>query len=188
MSANCDTKKFYSEHYAQYISSTINVDMSEHYSRFTRYLECNAKILDIGFGSGRDMIYFNNRGYSTLGIDYVEEFVKTAKNNGLNVELCDFHKLPYNEIFDGIWVCGSLLHSDNLPLAFENIFKALKNGGYVYVSMKFGNGTSIENGKFYQYIDKDILQQLCDNTHLAIVETYYSNDLLKRNEIWLNAV
>lgn len=188
MNVNYNTKKSYSKNYLQYISSTLKLDMREHYNHFTNYLKSGARILDIGFGSGRDLIYFNNNGYSAFGIDNVEEFVINAKNVGLNVELCDFHNMPYSNSFDGIWACGSLLHSDNLPLAFENISKVLKNNGYVYISMKYGSGTSIENDKFYQYIDEEILQNMCNIANLEIIEKYYSNDLLKRNQTWLNAV
>ena len=188
MSASYKTKQYYSTNYKEYISTTQKVDMTEHYSRFLPYLFQGAKILDIGFGSGRDMLYFESKGYNVLGIDNVSEFVDNGKANGLNVELCDFHNLPYVETFDGIWACASLLHSNDLPLAFDNLNKALKVGGHIYLSMKHGNGTNIENGRFYQYIDEEKLKELCKNSNLSIVEIYSSEDLLKRNNGWVNAV
>ena len=188
MSVNCKTKQYYSTNYKEYISSTQNVDMTEHYNRFLPYLSQDSKILDIGFGSGRDMLYFASKGFNVFGVDNVSEFVDNAKANGLNVELCDFHNLPYVESFDGIWACASLLHSNNLPLAFNNLCKALKIGGYIYLSMKYGNYASIENGRFYQYVDEQKLKNLCENSNLSIVEIYNSEDLLKRNNGWINAV
>ena len=188
MSVNCKTKQYYSTNYKEYISSTQNVDMTEHYNRFLPYLSKGAKILDIGFGSGRDMLYFSSKGYNVFGIDNVSEFVDNGKANGLNVELCDFHNLPYVEEFDGIWACASLLHSDDLLLAFNNLYKALKVGGFIYLSMKYGNGTNVENGRFYQYINEEKLKELCKNSNLFIVEIYNSEDLLKRNNCWINAV
>ena len=97
MSVNCKTKQYYSANYKEYISFTQNVDMTEHYNRFLPYLSHGSKILDIGFGSGRDMLYFSSKGYNVFGIDNVSEFVDNGKANGLNVELCDFHNLPYVE-------------------------------------------------------------------------------------------
>ena len=188
MSVSCKTKQYYSTNYKEYISTTQKVDMTEHYKRFLPYLSQGAKILDVGFGSGRDMLYFESKGYNVLGIDNVSEFVDNGKANGLNVELCDFHNLPYIEMFDGIWACASLLHSNDLPLAFDNLNKALKVGGHIYLSMKNGNGTNIENGRFYQYIDEEKLKELCKNSNLSIVEIYNSEDLLKRNNGWINAV
>ena len=188
MSVSCKTKQYYSTNYKEYISTTQKVDMTEHYKRFLPYLSQGAKILDVGFGSGRDMLYFESKEYNVLGIDNVSEFVDNGKANGLNVELCDFHNLPYTEMFDGIWACASLLHSNNLPLAFDNLNKALKVGGHIYLSMKYGNGANIENGRFYQYIDEEKLKELCQNSNLSIVEIYNSEDLLKRNNGWINAV
>ena len=188
MSVNCKTKQYYSTNYKEYISSTQNVDMTEHYNRFLPYLSKGAKMLDIGFGSGRDMLYFASKGFNVFGVDNVSEFVDNAKANGLNVELCDFHNLPYIESFDGIWACASLLHSNDLPVAFNNLYKALKVGGYIYLSMKYGKGSSIENGRFYQYVDEQKLKNLCENSNLSIVEIYSSEDLLKRNNGWINAV
>ena len=188
MSASCKTKQYYSTNYKEYISTTQKVDMTEHYKRFLPYLSQGAKILDVGFGSGRDMLYFESKGYNVLGIDNVSEFVDNGKANGLNVELCDFHNLPYIEMFDGIWACASLLHSNDLPLAFDNLNKALKVSGHIYLSMKNGTGTNIENGRFYQYIDEEKLKELCKKSNLSIVEIYNSEDLLKRNNGWINAV
>ena len=188
MSVNCKTKQYYSTNYKEYISSTQNVDMTEHYNQFLPYLSKDAKILDIGFGSGRDMLYFASKCFKVYGVDNVSEFVDNAKANGLSVELCDFHNLPYVELFDGIWACASLLHSNDLPLAFYNLYKALKVGGYIYLSMKYGNSTSIENGRFYQHINEEKLKKLCKNSNLSIVEIYNSEDLLKRNNGWINAV
>ncbi|MBR2499318.1 MAG: class I SAM-dependent methyltransferase [Clostridia bacterium] len=188
MSVSCKTKQYYSTNYKEYISTTQNIDMTDHYRRFLPYLSQGAKILDIGFGSGRDLLYFVSKGYNVWGVDNVSEFVEKAKENGLNVELCDFHNLPYIETFDGIWACASLLHSNNLPLAFDNLNKALKVGGYIYLSMKYGKGTNIEDGRFYQYIDEEKLKELCKNSNLSIVEIYNSEDLLKRNNGWINAV
>ena len=188
MSANYNTKQYYSTNYDIYISSTKDVDMTEHYNRFLPYLSQGAKILDIGFGSGRDMLYFASKGYDVIGVDNVAEFVDSAKAKGLNAHLCDFHNLPYNAQFDGIWACASLLHSNDLPLAFNNLYNALKTGGHIYLSMKYGTGTSVENGRFYQYIDEQKLEELCQESNLAIVEIYRSQDLLKRDNGWINAV
>ena len=182
------TNRYYSSNSQEYVSSTLGVNMQEHYDRFLPYLQKGANILDVGFGSGRDIAYFTNLGYNVTGIDIVEEFVAMATNNGYNAHLADFHILPYSNVFDGVWACASLLHSDNLPLAFNSINKALKEDGIAYVSMKLGSGTAIENGRFYQYVDENSLKKLCDESNFSIVSTYFSNDLLNRNNCWINAV
>ena len=188
MTSKCNTKQYYSNNATEYISNTQSADMSEHYGRFLPYLPDGAKILDVGFGSGRDMLFFASKGYHVVGVDNVPEFVSSAKQKGLDVQLADLHNLTFNQEFDGIWACASLLHSNDLPCAFRNIAKALKVGGHIYLSMKFGSGTSVENGRFFHYIDEQKLRQLCELSQLYIVEIYKSDDLLNRNNGWLNAV
>lgn len=188
MSANCETKQYYSVNYKEYIRATRDVNMTVHYDRFLSYLHPQAKILDVGFGSGRDMLYFKSKGYIVFGIDYVVEFVNNAKQNGLNAEVCDFHSIPYKEMFDGIWACASLVHSEDILLAFKSLYGALKKGGYIFLSIKNGSGNKIENGRFYQFLNEAKLKELCDKTGLLIVDIYNSDDLLKRKNSWINAI
>lgn len=58
MNVGYNMNNYYDINYKEYIQNTINCDMSNHYQKFIKYLPSNSKILDIGFGSGRDMIYF----------------------------------------------------------------------------------------------------------------------------------
>ena len=46
------------------------------------------KILDIGFGSGRDSLYFKNKGFNVYSIDNVKEFCDYAKSLGLDNVYC----------------------------------------------------------------------------------------------------
>ena len=188
MTKHQSTKEYYSANFEDYLSLTQGVDMTEHYNLFLKHLPEGAKILDVGFGSGRDMLYFAAKGYDVVGIDNVAEFVENAKKCGLTAELCDLHHITYTDAFDGVWACASLLHSDNLPLALSNVYKALKMGGYAYVSMKIGEGTEVVGGRFYQYVTEDTLNALAEAAGLATVETVISRDMLGRKNGWINVL
>ena len=76
---------YYKDNKDEFINSTINCDMSYHYNLFEKYLNSYAKtILDIGFGSGRDSLYFSKK-YEVYSIDPVEEFCDNAKKIGLKM-------------------------------------------------------------------------------------------------------
>lgn len=185
---NALTKNYYSSNAIEYIDSTISVDMSEHYEKFLKYLPTKGKILDVGFGSARDMLYFNSLGYDTFGIDNVPEFVERAKAQGLKVDKIDFNEMKFQKEFDGIWACASLLHSPTLELAIANVSNALKDDGIAYISMKEGKGTNNDNGRFFRYVTDTELTEICKNTGLEILEIYKTSDKLKRNTIWINAI
>jgi SAM-dependent methyltransferase len=182
------TKNYYSSNAKDYVQNTLSVDISLHYSKFLSYLPKEGTILDVGFGSGRDTSYFSSLGYDTLGIDNVQEFVEWAKTRGLKVAKVDFNEMDFINEFDGIWACASLLHSPNLELSLEKIYTALKDNGYLYISMKEGNGERTENGRYFRYVSEKELTEICAKRGLKLVELYKTTDLLKRDNIWLNGI
>ena len=182
------TIQYYKDNVKNYVKQTVNADMGASYTTFLAHIPQGGRILDVGFGSGRDLAYFTAQGYSALGIDLVEEFVLRAQKEGLSAEVGDFHDLPFKEEFEGIWACASLLHSDNLPLAFENLSRALKMDGVVYLSMKYGKGKAMEGERFYHYIDEELLNSLAKNAGLMVEKVTKTEDTLGRTQVWLNAI
>lgn len=182
------TIQYYKDNAGNYVKQTVNADMGGTYVDFLAYIPQGGRILDVGFGSGRDLAYFSKQGYLALGIDLVEEFVLRARKEGLSAKVGDFHDLPFKEEFDGIWACASLLHSDNLPLAFENLSRALKVGGVFYLSMKYGKGKGMDGERFYQYVDEEMLISLAKNSGLTVEKITKTEDTLGRSQVWLNVI
>ena len=188
MTANFRTKQYYTKNADVYISNTLTADMSQQYTIFERYLPKNATILDVGFGSGRDMLHFKKAGYSVHGIDNVVSFVETAKQKGLSVEVMDFNSITLKTKFDAIWACASLLHSTDLCKTMENLLNVLKDNGIIFISMKYGLGSEEIDGRFFQYIDEETLKELCTIFNLSIKELWLSSDRLNRQTTWINCV
>ena len=182
------TIQYYKDNAGNYVKQTVNADMGGMYVDFLAYIPQGGRILDVGFGSGRDLAYFSKQGYLAHGIDLVEEFVLRAQKEGLSAKVGNFHDLPFEEEFDGIWACASLLHSDNLPLAFENLSRALKVGGVFYLSMKYGKGKGMDGERFYQYVDEEMLISLAKNSGLTVEKITKTEDTLGRSQVWLNVI
>ena len=133
---------YYNKHASEYINNTKDVDMKEYYEVFESYLKANSKILDVGFGSGRESLYFKNKGYIVYSIDPIKEFCEYGKSIGLdNVIQMSIEDINYNNEFDGIWACASLLHlkSNKLVEVFNKCNKALKDNGIMFISIKYGD-------------------------------------------------
>ena len=82
-------------------------------------------------------MYFKNNGYIVTSIDPIKEFCKYGKSIGLdNVIQMSIEDIDYNNEFDAIWACASLLHlkSNQLVDVFNKCYKALKDNGVMYVS------------------------------------------------------
>ena len=174
---------YYSEHFNEYIASTINVDMSPIYALFEPLLK-GKKILDVGFGSGRDMLYFQSKGYEVFGIDTEPAFVKHAKEVGLDAVGGNAATFRTDEKFDGIWACASLLHLKKTQMrkAIENLKGMLANDGVLFVSLKEGDAETMdENGRIMTFVSKEFLE----NLGFRILSV--TDDAKEREICWLNA-
>jgi len=142
------TSQFYSENAQSYCTETNDIDLHNLYCPFLARLENDAHILDLGCGSGRDSKIFLDRGYTVSAIDASKEMVKIAsESTGLPVSVLTFQDLDYDEAFNAIWAMASLLHCprNTLPDVFRRIVCALKQGGSIFMSFKYGDTDSIDD-------------------------------------------
>lgn len=183
---------YYKDHSQEYISSTFGCDMSDQYCLFEKPLRGKGTVLDIGFGSGRDSLYFKSRGYTVYSIDPEESFVKHAKAIGLeNVYQMKAEEMTFAGVFDGIWACASLLHipSKDLKDVFKKCCTALKPNGIMYVSFKLGDFEGERDGRFYLDMTEAKLSSFLVGTGLEIQEINVTKDVRKNSgDSWLNAI
>ena len=184
--------KYYSEHSQEYIENTKDANMKNLYSFFERYIPSNAqKIMDLGFGSGRDSLYFKSKGYEVLSIDPTLEFCEYGKRIGLNVECKKAEEIDYINVFDGIWACASLLHvdSNNLKDVFKRCFRSLTKDGVMYCSFKYGTFEGIRNERHFVDVNEETIKEYIEKTGFKIVETLITYDVRpNREDKWLNVV
>lgn len=185
--------KYYSEHSKEYIENTKDVDMSTIYEFFEKYLNANSKrIMDLGFGSGRDSLYFKNKGYEVCSIDPTPEFCDYGKKIGLDYVRCiKAEELDFNNEFDGIWACSSLLHiaSKNLNDVFKRCYKALKKDGVMYASFKYGTFDGQRDGRYFLDLDEETFKGFVNNTGFEIIDILITYDLRPGRDVkWLNVI
>ena len=185
------TSNYYNQHAQAFFENTYQVEMESLYAPFLRYLPEHASILDLGCGSGRDILAFKKKGYQVEAIDYSAELVKKAREL-TNIEVCQqsFYDLAENNKYDGIWACASLLHCDRdrLPEVMGRIFKALKPNGVLYMSFKYGNTDREKDGRQFTDLDEQQAQALLDQLDgVELLQQWMSVDKRPdRNEEWLN--
>lgn len=183
--------KYYNENKDSFIENTINCDMSLQYNYFLKHMNKKGTILDLGFGSGRDMMYFHKLGYSVIGIDPTDSFVSIMKDKGYEVYLTTAQEMNFENEFDGIWACASLLHvpSNELELAFKKCEKGLKENGVIYCSFKYGTYEGERNGRIFTDLNETLISSYLANTELEIVDTMITTDVRPdREEKWLNCI
>lgn len=185
------TLDYYNKNAELFCTQTVNIDMESLYKYFLRYLPEQAKILDLGCGSGRDALAFKNKGYEVDAIDASIELVKKARElTGIQVKHQSFYDLDEDVVYDGIWACASLLHCerDRLTEVTKKIFNALKPNGVCYMSFKYGNLDRIKDERSFTDLDEQQAQVLLNQLDgIESLEQWITVDKRPdRDEEWLN--
>ena len=148
--------------------------------------------MDLGFGSARDSLYFKSKGYQVTSIHPIKEFCINAEKLGLDdIKCITAQEIDYNEEFDGIWACASLLYVQKKELndVFIKCYKALKKNGVMYCSFKYGDFEGIRQEIFFVDLNEDSFKKYINNTLFSINEVLITNDVRPdRKEKWLNVI
>lgn len=196
MSEKYNTLEYYNKNAKIYCEQTLVGNLKENYDRFLKQLQPNSYILDFGCGSGRDSKYFIDNGYKVKAMDGSEEMCKLARQYiSQDVNCMKFEELNDIDTYDGIWACSSILHveKNNLLNVLIKMINALKTNGIIYTSFKIGIGYEIKENKYYNYLTKDEMIQILDNTRKNVkiidyFETLPSTRREAKNTIWGNFI
>jgi tellurite methyltransferase len=106
------------------------------------------KVLDVGCGGGRNLVYFLQNSYDVYGIDpspeavaQVRSLVKAlnAAHPMQNFTVCKAEEMPFEaEIFD-LAICSAVLHfatdSNHFDAMLRSIWRVLKPGGFLFARL-----------------------------------------------------
>lgn len=186
---------FYDGHAEDYAASTLDLDLTALYDRFTHYLPRKAKLLDAGSGSGRDTLAFLAKGYDIDAFDSSKALCElSARLTGVVTRHLRFQEFSDVSKYDGIWACASLLHVPKVELsdAIRRLVRGLKARGVLYMSFKHGSGErTSRDGRFYTDMTADDLREIVKGIpSVAINEIWLTEGegRLKGQGEWLNAI
>jgi len=188
------TLDYYNENAEAFFQDTACADMSHLYSRFLPLLPAGGRILDLGCGSGRDSRFFLEQGFQVTAVDGSEELCRLASRYiGREVLCMDFQDLAFENCFDGVWACASLLHvpRDSIKDILARIHRALARGGVLYASFKAGNGERTRGDRlFNDYSQEDMESLFAVEDGWEICENLLTGDVRegRENEQWVNVV
>lgn len=188
------TIEYYNQYAEQFAERTAGADMSFCRNAFLKYLPEHALILDAGCGSGRDSRIFMEKGYQVCAIDASEEMCRAAERRiGRPVQCMRFEEMEWRERFDGIWACASLLHVTRLelPAVLGNFHRALKSGGVLYASFKYGAGEEERLGRFFNdYRLGELEEAFLRDGLFSLAESFETEDVRPdyKEKPWVNII
>ena len=185
--------EYYNRNAELFFNGSVNADMSEWRNRFIKYLPDGGRILDAGCGSGRDSKAFIMRGYSVVAIDASREMCKRAAEIlGQEVWQMKFEEMSFEDEFDGVWACASLLHVPEKQMegVIEKIKKGLRPEGIFYASFKYGEGETEKGERGFTNYTENSVCALMEQAGFHVLECDISYDVRpgREDEKWINVI
>ena len=168
--------------------------MSQLHQLLLKYIPKNSTVLDIGFGSGRDLDFLQNNGYDIWGIDPSTKFLENAKNR-FPTEQNQFFEasVPFDKKevgldkgFDAVITIAMWMHLQHKQYknAVESIVSVLNSSSTVIIS--YSEGSRVGDERYLVEVDLKYLVELFKERNFALVDTIKHDDSLDRDSlIWV---
>lgn len=146
------TLTYYENNAEAFAEGTLDADLAGIRDRFAALMPAGGMLLDLGCGAGRDTRDFLARGFKVDATDGSEQLCRiAAANTGIAVRHMMFNELDAAELYHGIWACASILHLPRPELAdaFRRMLRALRPGGYIYTSFKYGDFEGFRGDRYF---------------------------------------
>ncbi len=184
---------FYEKNHQNYFDSTFKIDSDNFLSPLAKHLNAGDSILDIGCGSGRDLLWGKQKGYKAVGFEQSPGLAKLArKHSHCTVIEGDFTSYDFSKLrFTALVFVGSLVHlaKEELPIIFKSICQALVPGGVIFITMKEGDGSSrSDDGRLFTLWSRKDLEQIFANQHLQLLDFSRQTSKIRSDDVWLGYV
>ena len=192
------TINFYHKSADELITRYESADMSVLHRTILDHLDKRSKLLDIGFGSGRDLAFLRENGFDIWGADPSEKFVEHAQRRFPDITNHFFCaalpklELPgdLNRSFDAIILIAVWMH---LPqTTYEDTIRSLctflKPGGTLILSYSITQRNE-KSERYFEDIDRERLKNLFQNFRFKQIAEHTNADGLNKREIkWVTEV
>jgi SAM-dependent methyltransferase len=184
---------YYQIHASDYHARTFSVDPSIFLSPFVALLPPRARILDVGCGSGRDLLWLKQRGFEPIGLERSASLAKLARcHSGCPVIEGDMESFDFSSgSWHAVMLVGSLVHipHDRFLPVIHKILYSLSSPCVLLLTLKEGNGlfNSADGRTFYLWKDA-ALREIFAGLNLEIASFFRNASAIGSRETWLGYV
>lgn len=153
MSADEETLAVYNAQAAEY-AAMEGGQPENGLNEFLSSLLPDARILDLGCGTGQSARRMMDAGFAVDAVDASPAMIAQARARGVEARLARFEHISGSQLYHGIWANYSLLHAPRSQMAptLARLHLAMKPNGLLHLGLKLGEDEERDAlGRFYTY-------------------------------------
>jgi len=188
------TRDFYNNHAEELINQYDHAKVVQLHSLFSKYIRIDNVVLDIGFGSGRDLREISKITPNIFGIDACEKFIKNAEQN-ITLQgrvtksilpdiIIDGFKINVDS-FDVIVSIAVLMHLDmkEIEQTIEKMKSILTMNGIVIISYSLKR-KHIDD-RHFEPLTREIIRDIFRKFGFIKIDESQNNDGMNRKIEWV---
>lgn len=181
---------YYQENHEIYYEQTVAVNPSVFLNPLLSFLSDGIRVLDVGCGSGRDLLWLKKRGFVVIGFERSEGLAKKAEALvGCPIIRGDFSTYDFSKhFFDAVLLVGALVHlpHEQLDGVLARILECLAPGGILLLSLKKGNGRFTDaTGRTFFLWQEESLEPVFNRLNLELLALHENVSALGKADTWL---
>lgn len=191
-----NTQKFYDDNSEKLIIQYDNAAVEHLHMLFEKYINAEDTVLDVGFGSGRDLKFIQTISPNVFGFDSCDAFVQNMVGTELEGRVSK-GKLPDINIdkfqinvdkFDIVILIAVLMHLNILEIeqSIENIKKVLTRKSIVIISYSLER--QIVDERHFEPLTKEIMTNVFERASFVNIDGFENQDVMNRNIEWVTQV
>ena len=154
------TRAYYDGHVQEYAVISSTYDLTPLWDAFAKRVPSGGRVMDLGCGSGRDMVALSLRGLALEGIEYSEPMAEFCREKtGFHVTVADLRQHVFQEdTFAGIWCLATLLHIPRRTISdvLRQLYDSLMPNGVLMTSMQRGVGANTAaDGRWFELYEPE---------------------------------
>lgn len=142
----------------------------------------NVRLVDIGCGNGRDLIFFENNNINCFGIDSSIESIQRLKKTNENVEISSSLNFDYKDF--NVLYCRFLIHTmkkSELELFLKNLSEKSTENSILFIETRISENQQDYKKNFNSGIGKNHVRYLYSEE--TIVNLLSENDFILERKI-----